>query len=328
MAGYYAQHPLIVQHNIATLFAYLTPQCTHLIEQTGTAPFSGGVLTHAPKGLTPNLNRRKKQKGKNQAKAAWGSWQSSATPGHFAGAGFQAQTRPTFLGSDREVEYVAEIQQLRTMLATPSTANAFSLQQHAYAAQNGSSAQRPRSHYCGLHGWSNDHNGTECRVMARDRIYTDAMWVATMHVGTGGNPKVGVPVWFTRPPPHTFFPIASSKHCLVCPPSLSQDSSAKLAHTPYDDYSARASPASPRNISEGHNASLVRELAGALSVSPVTTAVHVCLAPPASLLVSALPVVPPLSRKTRSISPKTRQLTPLTDIPNSKPRLGYPHRVT
>jgi hypothetical protein len=85
MAGYYAQHPLIAQQNIATLFAYLTPQCTQLIEQTGTAPFSGGALTPAPKGLTLYLNRRKKQKGKNQGKAARGSWQNLAPPGHFAG---------------------------------------------------------------------------------------------------------------------------------------------------------------------------------------------------------------------------------------------------
>jgi hypothetical protein len=70
MVKYYAQHLLVAQQKIATLFAYLTPQCTHLIEQTGTAPFSGGALTPAPKGLTPNLNRRKKQKGKTQAKAA------------------------------------------------------------------------------------------------------------------------------------------------------------------------------------------------------------------------------------------------------------------
>jgi hypothetical protein len=92
------------------------------------------------------------------------------------------------------------------------------------------------------------------------------------------------------------------------------------------DYTARASPASPSTISEGHNASLVRELAGALSFSPVTTALFVL--PPllaASLLVSALHVVPLLSRKTRRISSKTRQLTPLTDTPNSKPRLAYPH---
>jgi hypothetical protein len=277
MAGYYAQHPLIVQQNIATLFVYLTPQCTHLIEQTGTAPFSGGALTPAPKGLTPNLNRHKKQKDKDQGKAAWGSLQNSASPGHFVGAGCQAQTPPTFLDSDREVGYVAEIQQLRTMLGTQSTPNAFFLQQHAYAAQNGSSASRPRSHYCGLHGWNIDHNGTECRGMARDRRYTDAMRAATTHKGV--NPKVGVPVGYTRPSTRTFFPLAFSEHCRVCPPSLSQDSSAKLAHTPYDDYSARASPASPRNISEGHNASLVRELVGALSVLPVTPAVHVCSPP-------------------------------------------------
>jgi hypothetical protein len=86
MVGYYAMQPLVAQQNIATLFAYLAPQCTHLIEQTGTAPFSGGALTPAPKGTTPNLNRRKKQqKGKNQAKATWGSWRNSASPGHFAG---------------------------------------------------------------------------------------------------------------------------------------------------------------------------------------------------------------------------------------------------
>ncbi len=127
---------------------------------------------------------------------------------------------------------MAEIQQLRTMLATPNYANAFVMQQHAYVAQNVSSAQLPRSHYfCGLHGWNNGHNGTECRVMARDHRYTDAMRAATTHVGTGGNPKVGVPVGFTRPPPHTFFPFASPEHCPVSPPSLSQDSSAKLAHT-------------------------------------------------------------------------------------------------
>jgi hypothetical protein len=52
MVGYYAAQPLVAQQNIATLFAYLAPQCTHLIEQTGTAPFSGGALTPAPKGPT------------------------------------------------------------------------------------------------------------------------------------------------------------------------------------------------------------------------------------------------------------------------------------
>ena len=71
--------------------------------------------------------------------------------------------------------------------------------------------------------------------MGRDPKFTDAMRAATTHVGTGGNPKVGPPVWFTRPPPHIFVPIASPDHCLVCPPSLSQDFSAKLATHPYED---------------------------------------------------------------------------------------------
>jgi hypothetical protein len=154
------------------------------------------------------------------------------------------------------------------------------------------------------------------------------MKAATTHVGTRGNPKVGVPVGYTRPPPHTFFPFASSDHCLVCPPSPSWDSSAKLAHSPYDDHGARVSPASPRNISEGHNASLVRELAGAVSVLPITPALHVCLPPPSSLPVSALFVVPRLFPKTRPIHSQTRQLTPRTATPNGQPRLVSPHRVT
>ncbi len=65
-----------------------------------------------------------------------------------------------------------------------------------------------------------------------------------------------------------------------------------------------------------------------LSVSPNTSALYVCPVPPDSLLVSALPVVPLFSRKTTHISSKTRQLTPITDTPNSKPRLVYPNRVT
>jgi hypothetical protein len=308
------------------------------VAQTGTAPFSGGASTPALKGNKGKKNSSNPGKRQQRPKAAWGNCPTSASPGSFAGAGFQAQTPPTFLGSDREAEYVAEIQQLRTLLATPNHANAFLMQQHAYATQSVSSAPRPRSHYCGLHGWNNDHNGTECRGMARDSRYTDTMRAATTHVDTGGNPKVGVPVGYTRPPPHTLFPPASPEHCPVshpnplaspkhCPvslPYLSQDSSAKLAQNPYEDNSARASPASTRNMSEGHNASLVRELAGALSVLPVPPALHVC---PAQTVcsVSSLLVLSLLSRKTR---PKTRQLTPLTDTPNSKPRIVTPNRVT
>jgi hypothetical protein len=226
MVGFYGQYPLVNQQNIANLFAYLTPQVPHLIDQTGSAPFSGGASTAVPK------NGKKGENGKkgNRTKGTWGSWQTSGTPGYFAGAILQAQTPPTFLSSDREAAYVAEIQQLRALVATSDNANAFFVQQHAYATQNDPSAYRPRSHYCGLHGLNNDHNGSKCRGMARDKRFTEAMRAATTHVGTGGNPKVGVPVGFVRPSPHhAYFPLASPDGCLACLPSLSQAQALRCA---------------------------------------------------------------------------------------------------
>ena len=173
MVGFYAMHPLVAQQTITNLFAFLTPQVTHLIDQTGSAPFSGGAST-ASTGLT---RRTKKNKG-NRTKGTWGNWPTSATPGDFAGASIQAQTPHPSLAAQREAAYVAEIQQLRALVATSDTATAFFVQQqqqHAYALQNAPSAFRPRSHYCGFHGWNNDHNGTACRAMAGDKRFTDAM---------------------------------------------------------------------------------------------------------------------------------------------------------
>jgi hypothetical protein len=200
---------------------------SHLIEQSGFAPFSGGAIT--PKAQTPNPNRRKKAKGK--PKGQWGSWNNTGAAAHLAGGVVQAQTPPTFLNTDREAEYLATIDRLQARLNISDAQHAFSMQ-HVYAAQkNGSSESRPRSHYCGLHGWNNDHNGTECRGMARDQRFTLAMRAATTHVGTGGNPKVGVPVGFVRPslfaaslfwPAQTCLTLPSAI-CLPCPspPSLS-----------------------------------------------------------------------------------------------------------
>ena len=86
---------------------------------------------------------------------------------------------------------MAEIERLQARLNISDAQNVFSMQ-HVYAAQqNGSSASRPRSHYCGMHDWNNDHNGTECRGMARDKRYTPAMRAATTHVGTGVTPRLG-----------------------------------------------------------------------------------------------------------------------------------------
>jgi hypothetical protein len=208
-------------------------------------------------------------KASQNIKLTMGNWQNSATPGHFAGAIVQAQTPPPFLSADREAAYVAEIQQLRSLVATSDTANAFFVQQNACALQNVPLASRHRSHYCGLHGWNNDHNGPECRGLARDKRFTDAMRSATTHVGTGGNPKVGVPVGFLRPSPHhSFFPRASPNGCLTYLPSLSQaQGTKKCLQPPYEDTSVRAEQAPLTCLeSEEFKAPLVREAARAFPV--------------------------------------------------------------
>ncbi len=91
--GFYQRYPTVPQQNITSLFGYLEPMVSHLIEQTGSAPFSGGAIT--PKAPTPNPNRRKKVKGKQ--KGQWGSWANEGAAAHLAGGVFQAQTPPTSL---------------------------------------------------------------------------------------------------------------------------------------------------------------------------------------------------------------------------------------
>ncbi len=113
----------------------------------------------------------------------------------------------------------------------------------------------------------------ECCGMARDKRFTPAMRAATTHVGTGGNPKVGVPVGFVRPSPFVVSPFWPNETCLTCSPShclplsFSPVSSAKAKPAPYEDRRAPASPAVPLPQSEGTNAALVRESAADVSVS-------------------------------------------------------------
>ncbi len=62
--GFYQRYPTVSQQNITTLFGYVEPMVSHLIEQTGSAPFSGGAATPAPKA---NSNRKKnRRKGKHK----------------------------------------------------------------------------------------------------------------------------------------------------------------------------------------------------------------------------------------------------------------------
>jgi hypothetical protein len=59
LTGYYTLHPTVDRQTITTLFAYLKPMVTHLIDQTGSAPFSGGAATLTPKDPKSNPNRNK-----------------------------------------------------------------------------------------------------------------------------------------------------------------------------------------------------------------------------------------------------------------------------
>ncbi len=60
------------------------------------------------------------------------------------------------------------------------------------------STSTPHQFYCWLHGWNNTHHGGTCKVRASNQDYTSAMKTASSPDGTGGNPKIGVPVTYLR----------------------------------------------------------------------------------------------------------------------------------
>jgi hypothetical protein len=136
---------------------------------------------------------------------------------------------------------------------------------------------RPRWFCCGLHWWNNSHESPQCRVMMADEeTYPESLRVATTHVGTGGNPKVGPPVSFNRPPPFSFMPstLSSSISPLV---SLSLTSSVRAhASHPYEDTSMPASPALPSLKSERLNPRRIHALAA--SPTPLSSSV-LCSSP-------------------------------------------------
>ncbi len=59
LTGYYTLYPTVDRQTIATWFAYLKPMVTHLVNQTGSAPFSGGAVTPTPKGSKSSPNHTK-----------------------------------------------------------------------------------------------------------------------------------------------------------------------------------------------------------------------------------------------------------------------------
>jgi hypothetical protein len=100
---------------------------------------------------------------------------------------------------------VAEIARLNGIMSVPPT---------TYPITTLLSESHYRAHYCWLHGWNNTHPGARYNVMGQNSAYTVDMRNATGPEGTGGNPRVGAPVRFSRPK----FVFRSS---LACLPTLS-----------------------------------------------------------------------------------------------------------
>ncbi len=125
--------------------------------------------------------------------------------------------------------YVAEIQRLNEAMASMASSPGYGAHYgmlvpptppaNAHMASSG----RPRQYYCWLHGWNNTHNGGQCNVMGANQEYTPQMKAATSPNGTGGNPKIGVPVSFHRSSSLSCFRLLSS---LSSPSFLSHSSQA------------------------------------------------------------------------------------------------------
>jgi hypothetical protein len=102
---------------ITTLFGYLEPMVSHMMEQTGAAPFSSRATTLAPKA---NPNRRPKR-GPRISKRASGAIGITRDQRPIRQ---EASFKPNHRRQDREAKYVAEIlcvQSRLTMHETRST---------------------------------------------------------------------------------------------------------------------------------------------------------------------------------------------------------------
>jgi hypothetical protein len=129
--------------------------------------------------------------------------------------------------------YIAENQRLNAAMAamggSSSAGGYFGMPVPPMPPANAylSSTPRPRQFYCWLHGYNNTHDGCNCNVMGANREYTSQMKAATSPNGTGGNPKIGIPVCLQRLPSTFFYPpscLLSSPPSPSLPPLSSQDS--------------------------------------------------------------------------------------------------------
>ena len=319
LTGYYVQYPAILQQGIGTLFPYLEQIRDHLIRGDPASPFSGTAAGPANIKRKKQHHKGKKQQPGHQTPQPPPQQTTQPPPqdyrqGTRRGPGgpevvlsAQANSDPT---PPDHSAYLNEIQRLNAALASMtmghtqgSSYGTTPVFPTSYQPASMLSASTPRQFYCWLHGWNNTHHGDTCKVMGSNQEYTSTMKAARTPDGTGGNPKIGVPVTHLRP---FFQPL----HCVPCltpttlpprpiSPVSPPEASVENATPPCDD-NFRASVVLPTlpalALSEGSILSCARELN-----RPITKP-HPLPRPPPSLQ-------PPLTvEKSRFASPNPFQV--------------------
>ena len=194
MSAFYAQHPRVVDHAIATLFPFHNP----------TLPPS---LAQQPKGTPTKINKLKRTMGTKRINGI----------GKPICRCLSSSYRD--LSSDPDSDLHREIYQLRAMLAATSPHGSSSVVlptavpvQHwtpahdpsafpqnpwlysgeSHTAFNASRPTRPRSHNCWLHGWNTTHNSPQCKKMMASPEYTRPLMraAASPECWTSGNPTL------------------------------------------------------------------------------------------------------------------------------------------
>ncbi len=235
----------------------------------GGTPAKVGGKGKNKKGSRPRQQQPQQQHPPLQRTARW----SSQGP-----VAFSASYDSGFLSTNTQSDYpahISEMQEIRAMLAAMTASHMQGLStgmpvppdQPSHATLLSSAP--PRDYYCWLHGWNNTHHGGTCSIMGTNQAYTPAMRSARSPEGTGGNPKTGVPVHYSRPP-NCFSPLTTCGPCRLPPspifsppyPPLSPVTCVKInADLPYEDKRGHVLQTLPLDRSEGKRASRVREMA-------------------------------------------------------------------
>jgi hypothetical protein len=216
LPGYYLNLtcPAILQQSLATLFPYLEKLRGHLLRGDPASPFSGSAKGGAPGKFgkrNPNTRANRANRPRNQHPQR----QTVTNPSHQHRWGPAGQIANLAASSDTTntqpayPAHMSEMQEIRTMLAAMTASPMHGLHTgmlvHPPPPPNATllSSAPPRDFCCWLHGWNNTHHGAVCKIMlASPQYYTSEMKSARTDVGTGGNPRIGVPVEYL--PSHLF----------------------------------------------------------------------------------------------------------------------------